>query len=118
MTQPFAMLVSIAVEAATAAALIVALGWGNAVRAAASAALGTVLTHWFAWHWSPVLMTAIGAVPGFIAAEAAVTIVEAVVYRLVVPLGFGRALVLSLAANGSSAALGVLLAALKILPPA
>ena len=60
MSQPLAMLLSIAIEAAVAAALISALRWGSAARAAAAATVGTLLTHWFAWHWSLPLMAAIG----------------------------------------------------------
>jgi len=118
MSQLVAMLLSIGIEAAIASALIAALAWGSAVRAAAAAAFGTLLTHWFAWHWSPPLMAAVGGIPGFIAAEAGVTLVEAGVYRFLVPVGVGRALVLSLAANGSSAAAGVILAAFNLLAPA
>jgi hypothetical protein len=118
MSQLVAMLLSIGIEAAIAWVLIAALGWGSAARAAAAAALGTLLTHWFAWHWSPPLMAAIGHVPGFVATEAGVTLVEAGVYRFVVPVDVGRALVLSLAANGGSAAVGVILAAFNVLAPA
>ena len=115
MSQPLAMLLSIAIEAAIASALIRVLGWGSAARAAASATLGTILTHWFAWHWSPSVMAAIGDIPGFVAVEAGVTVVEAGVYRFLVPVGLGRALMLSLAANGGSAAVGVILAAFNLL---
>lgn len=118
MSQPLAMLLSIAIEAAVAAALIGALRWGNAGRAAAAAAVGTLLTHWFAWHRSPPVMAVIGDVPGFVAVEACVTLVEAGVYRFLVPVSLGRALVLSLAANGSSAAVGIVLAAFNLLAPA
>ena len=107
MSQPLAMLLSIGIEAPIAAALIRALGWGSAARAAAAAALGTLLTHWFAWNWSQPLMAAIGDTPGFLAVEAGVTVVEAVVYRFLVPVNVGRALALSLAANGGSAAIGI-----------
>jgi hypothetical protein len=117
MSQPLAMLLSIGIEAAIASALIRVLGWGSAARAAAAAALGTLLTHWFAWHWSPPLMAAIGDIPGFIAVEAGVTVVEAGVYRFLVPIGLGRALALSLAANSGSAAAGVVLAAFNLLAP-
>jgi hypothetical protein len=117
MSQWLAMLASIAIEAAVAAALISALHWGSAARAAAAATLGTLLTHWFAWNWSPLVMAAIGDVPGFAATEAAVTVVEAGVYRYIIPISFGRALVLSLAANGSSAAVGVVIAAFNLLAP-
>jgi hypothetical protein len=112
------MLLSIGIEAAIAAALIRALGWGRAARAAAAATLGTMLTHWFAWHGSPPLMATIGDIPGFVAVEAGVTVVEAGVYRFLVPVDYGRALVLSLAANGGSAAIGIVLAAFNLLAPA
>jgi hypothetical protein len=111
------MLLSIAIEAAVAAVLISALCWGSAARAAAAATVGTLLTHWFAWHWSSPLMTAIGDIPGFIAVEACVTMVEAGVYRFLVPVNLVRALVLSLAANGSSAVVGLVLAAFNLVAP-
>jgi hypothetical protein len=56
----------------------------------------------------------IGEIPGFIAVEACVTLVESGLYRFLVPVSFGRALVLSLAANGSSAAVGIVLAAFNL----
>jgi len=117
LSQPLAMLLSIAVEAAIAAAWIRVLGWGSALRAAVAATLGTMLTHWFAWHGAPIAMAAIGDAKGFVAVEAAVTIIEAAVYWYVVPLSPLRALVTSLAANGGSAAVGVVLAAFNVLAP-
>jgi hypothetical protein len=45
-------------------------------------------------------------------------LVEAVVYRFLVPVGLGRALILSLVANGCSAGTGILLATFNLLPPA
>lgn len=76
MSQPLAMLLSIAIEAAVATALISALRWGSAARAAAAATVGTLLTHWFGWHWSLPLMAVIGDAPGFVAVEACVTLFE------------------------------------------
>jgi hypothetical protein len=118
MSQWQAMLASIVIEAVVAAALITALAWGHAARAAAAATLGTLITHWFAWHSAPPLMAAIGNIPGFVAIETGVTLVEAVVYRFLVPVGLGRALILSLVANGCSAGTGILLATFNLLPPA
>ena len=109
MPQWLAMLLSMGIEAVVAAALISALGWGSAARAAAAAVLGTLLTHWLAWNSAPWVMAAVGDVPGFLGVEAAVTLVEAVVYRFLVPAPAGRALVLSLAANGISSGVGVVL---------
>jgi hypothetical protein len=111
MSQWLAMLVSMAIEAVVAAALIAALRWGSPARAALSAVLGTLLTHWLAWNCAPAVIAAIGVVPGFLAVEAAVTLVEAGVYRFLVPTPVGRALTLSLAANGVSSGTGVVLAA-------
>jgi hypothetical protein len=87
-------------------------------RAAAAATLGTLITHWFAWNSAPPLMAAIGDIPGFVAIETVVTLIEAVVYRFLVPVGVGRALILSLTANGCSAGTGILLATFTLLPPA
>jgi hypothetical protein len=117
MSQPAAMMLSIAIEAIVAAGLIAVLRWGSPARAALSATIGTLLTHWFAWHLAPPVMAAIGVIPGFIAIESCVTLVEAVVYFFLVPVNSLRALLLSLAANGSSAAAGVVLAALNLLAP-
>jgi hypothetical protein len=117
MTQWQAMLASIVAEATVAAALVATLAWGRAARAAAAATLGTLITHWFAWNSAPPLMAAIGDIPGFVAIETGVTLVEAVVYRFLVPVDLGRALVLSLAANGCSAGAGLLLGAFNLLPP-
>ena len=117
LSQPLAMLLSIAVECVIAAAFVRVLGWGRAWRGAAAAALGTLLTHWLAWHGAPAAMAAIGDIEGFVAVEAGVTIVEAVVYRYVVPVSPLRALIISLAANGASAGVGVLLAAFNLLAP-
>ncbi len=63
-------------------------------------------------------MAVIGDAPGFVAVEACVTLVESGVYQFLVPVSLGRALVLSLAANGSSAAVGIVLAAFNLLAPA
>ncbi len=111
------MVLSIAIEAVVAAALIALLRWGNPARAALSATLGTLLTHWFAWHAAPPVMASIGVVTGFFVIEAGVTLVEATVYRVLVPVNPVRALLLSLAANGSSAAIGAALAAFNLLAP-
>jgi hypothetical protein len=117
MSQPAAMMLSIAIEAIVAARLIAALHWGRPARAALSATIGTLLTHWFAWHSAPPVMAAIGVIPGFVAVESCVTVAEAAVYFLLVPVSSLRALLLSLAANGSSAAAGVVLAAFNLLAP-
>jgi hypothetical protein len=117
MSQPAAMVLSIAIEAAVAAALIALLRWGSPARAALSATLGTLLTHWFAWHAAPPVMESIGVIPGFFVIETGVTLVEAAVYLVLVPVNPGRAFLLSLAANGSSAAVGAVLAAFNLLAP-
>lgn len=117
MAQWQAMLASIVIEAVVAAALITVLAWGRAARAAAAATLGTLITHWFAWNWAPPLMAAIGDTPGFVAIETGVVLVEAMVYRFLVPVDRGRALVLSFAANSCSAGAGILLATFNLPAP-
>lgn len=114
MTQVSALLVSIAIEAAVAAAAIRVLRWGRSSRAALAAALGTLLTHWIAWQVVPTAMNIIGTMPGFLAVELVVTAVEAVVYLFIVPLSAVRAIVMSLIANGSSAVAGIILTALSL----
>lgn len=115
MPQWLAMLLSMGIEAIVAAMAVAALGWGSAARAAAAAVLGTLLTHWFAWNSAPGVMAAVGDVPGFLVVEAAVTLVEAGVYRVLLPTPVGRALVLSLAANGISSGVGAVLYAFNLL---
>lgn len=114
MKQVSALLLSIAIEAAVAAAAVRVLRWGKSSRAALAAALGTLLTHWVAWQVVPTAMNTIGNTPGFLAVELVVTAVEAAVYFAVVPLSAGRAIVISLIANGSSAVAGVILTALNL----
>jgi hypothetical protein len=63
-------------------------------------------------------MAALGDTAGFLIVETGVFVAEAAVYRFLVPASWGRALVLSFAANASSAAAGVVLSAFNLLGPA
>lgn len=102
MPQALAMLASIAIEGAVAFALVRGLRWGSGPRAALAAAAGTLVTHFFAWTLVLRLVDWLGY--GFTVAivESGVILVESVPYRSIVPLGWRRALLASLVANGAS----------------
>ncbi len=114
MTQPLALLLSIISESIAAWVLVGACGWGSAWRAGLAAVLGTLVTHWAAW-WSIIGLTGmIGYAPAVAAVESFVVLVEAIAYSLIVPLPSGRALLVSLVANGASTALALALYALGL----
>lgn len=112
MTEFEASLLSIAVEAPVAALtarLALRTSWWTAALAAIAAAGGTLLTHPFAWDGARALMRSIPW--GLMAAivETAVTLVEAVAYVAVARVRPLAALGLSVAANGASFGVGLLL---------
>jgi hypothetical protein len=116
MTQPLALLLSVVVECISAFVLVGARDWGNPLRAALAAAVGTVATHWAAW-WSIVWLTEtidIDYAPAVAAVESVVVLVEAIGYRLIVPLPSSQALLASFVANGASTASGLALYALNL----
>jgi hypothetical protein len=116
MTQSLALLLSIVVEAISAYALIGACGWGSPLRAGLAAALGTLTTHWGAWSsiiWL-IETNEIDYAPAVAAVESAVVLVEAIGYRLIVPLPLSQALLASFIANGASTASGLVLYALNL----
>ena len=108
MSQVTAMLASIVIEAAVALLLMAALRWPGALRAAAAAALATLLSHPFAWVGAKALIGPLGYAPAVIAVEAMVIVLESTVYRWLVPLPWRRALLVSAAANLASTACGLL----------
>ena len=97
-----------------ASILVMALRWGSGVRAACAAVLATLATHWPAWWCMLHVMEPLGYVTAFVVIEAAVVLVESIVYVVLVPLPNGRALMTSLIANSSSAGLGLALYALDL----
>jgi hypothetical protein len=114
MSQPFALLLSILIEASVASAVVAALRWGSGIRAALAAALGTLATHWPAWQAIAHLDGMVGYLPAVLVVETAVVLVESVVYRMLVPLPGRRALSISLVANGASVVVGLALYAFKL----
>jgi hypothetical protein len=114
MTQFVALLLSILIEAAVAAALVAALRWGNGFRAATAAIIGTLATHWLAWWAAPPLEALFGYAAAAAAAETMVVLAESVVYLFVASLPYRRALATSLVANAASFGLGLALYALNL----
>lgn len=109
MTEIDALLLSVAVEAPAAALLIRIMRWGTAWRAALAATLATLGTHWLAWRGILWLLPWFDYAAAVLLVEAGVVAMEAVAYRLIVPLGLRRALVMSLAANAASTVIGLML---------
>jgi hypothetical protein len=108
MTQIEAMLLSMASEAIVAAAVASTwrLRWW---RAAAAAVVGTALTHWLLWQVFADVADATGYWTALAACEAAVVLVEAVVYRLALRCRWTTAVLVSLAANAASTLLGLII---------
>jgi hypothetical protein len=107
MSQIQALILSIAVEAVIAFALVRGLRWGRGLLAALAATLGTLFTHPVVWTIVPPLETPLGYATAVVLAETGVVLAESVAYRLIVPLAWPRALVASLIANGGSVAAGL-----------
>jgi hypothetical protein len=114
MTETVALLLSIVIEAAVAAALVSALRWGSPARAAIAASLATFVTHWFAWHGVPWLEAPLGYRTAVLLVESAVVVFESLAYVAIVPLPPRRAFVTSLVANAASTASGLTLYALNL----
>jgi hypothetical protein len=114
MTELQALLLSIVIEAAVAAALVGALRWGSPLRAAFAASLATLMTHWFAWHGVLWLEAPLGYRAAVLIVESAVVVCESFVYLAIVPLPPRRAFIASLIANAASTAAGLTLYALDL----
>jgi hypothetical protein len=112
MSQTTALVLSIAIEAVIAFALVRGLSWGSGLHAAAAAAVGTLVTHPFAWHGISRLEGVIGYGSAVAVVETGVVLAESIAYRLIVPLAWRRALIASLIANAASTAAGLLYYAL------
>lgn len=112
MTQTAALVLSIAIEAALAFAMIRGLGWGDGLNAALAASLGTLITHPVVWYAVPRLSAPLGYAGAVALVETGVVLAESVPYRLIVPLPWRRALPASLVANAASTAAGLLYYAL------
>lgn len=107
-----ALLASLGIEAATAAFLAAATGWGRPGRAALAAILATLATQPLAWAWVLDRAEPDTYLTVVLEVEAAVIVVESLAYRLLVSRSASRCLVLSAVANAASAGLGFLGAAL------
>jgi hypothetical protein len=80
-------------------------GW----RRIAAVALPSCLTHGPAWHGLQVFAGP-DPLPVWIAIEVVVLVIEALLIAVLAPVPLSRASVVSIAANGTSAAIGLLLA--------
>lgn len=109
MTEVDALLLSVAIEASAAAFLAWITRWGTPWRAALAATLATLGTHWLAWRSILWLLPWLDYPASVVLVEAGVVATEAIAYRLIMPLGLRRALVMSLAANAASTGLGLML---------
>jgi hypothetical protein len=111
MSQWAAYLLSFASEALAAGLLAFAV-WRNsrlAAVAAFAAVVGTALTHPIVWPSALWLYGEIGYWPGFIAVEAFAILGEWPVYRWLTRTSWFWSFLLSLAANGVSLSLGLIL---------
>jgi hypothetical protein len=109
-TQPEAMLLSIAIEAP----IVLALGRASSrdeptVRLLMVAIGATLVTHPFAWYGVPALGPALGAWPAFGVVELAVAVVESVFYAQIAGLGWRWGLAAGFVSNSVSAGYGVLI---------
>ena len=108
MDQVTALMISIAVEAAVAAGLLILSGWGKPPHGVAVAALATLVTHPVVWWIFPEIEFRSDYWTAFALVEALVVIAESGGYRLIVS-DWPRALGLSFAANAASAGVGMLI---------
>lgn len=108
MDQPSALAASILVEGATVALLLASLGRRKVLRGMALAAVSTLVTHPAAWWSIQALEPAAGYGLAVSAVEASVCLVEALAYRLFLPLPWAAAVLLSVGANGASTLTGLL----------
>ena len=111
MTEPEALLISIAVEAPVAWLLARGLRWPGRgpVHVALAIVLATAATHPQLWAGALALYPHLGHVPTAVLAEAVVVVVEAAVVAWAAALDGPRALAVSLVANAASVAVGMLL---------
>jgi hypothetical protein len=106
MEQIAAMILSMASEAPAAALLGLAAGRRVSILAAASAVLGTLMTHPIVWYGALRLYEVVEYWPAFAIVEAYAILCETIVYQVFTGLSWPRAFALSFAANWASIALG------------
>jgi hypothetical protein len=107
LTQTLALLLSIAVEAPVATAVVAFVGLGRPSRAALAAVVATLLTHGFAWRGILLASESFDWATTVIAAEVLVILVEAVVYRSLADLSVGGSMATSCVANAASTLFGI-----------
>ena len=106
-----AMLLSVAIEAPIAYALVAVTGWScrGPLNAAIAISLATAVTHPQLWAGALWLYPRMGFWPTVVCAEALVVAVEAAIIIWTTGLSARRALAVSAAANGASTLVGVAL---------
>lgn len=107
MTQAVALLLTLLIETAVVIGLAVGARWRPLPRWIACAVCASLITHPFAW-WAHGMLP-LPLWPRALLIEAAVVLVEAALYRALVPAPLPRALAVALIANGASFGIGVLL---------
>jgi|SRR5271170_1103670 len=108
MTQVQALILSIAIEAVIAFALVRGLRWGSGTGAALAATVGTLGTHPLVWQAVPRLEARLGYGLALALIESGVVLAEGVAYRVIVPLTWRQAFAASMVANAASTATGLL----------
>lgn len=114
MTQAFALILSIAIEASVAALVARRAKWRAPALAALAATLGTLATHGLVWRGVEDGADIIGYWPALALAEASAVVVESLFYRLLAAPNMQQALMVSAVANIASSGFGLLLDALDV----
>ncbi len=108
-----ARLLSIAIEAPLAAAIVLAARWparDGWLAAAGVAAIGTLASHPLAWDAFFPLWERHGYWPAVAVVELGVIAFEGLLYRWILAQGWRRALILTGLCNGASVAVGLAIA--------
>jgi hypothetical protein len=111
LTEPLALVISVAIEAPIAYAIVAATKWPGRgpLHAAAAAAVATAVTHPQLWFNAvPWLSDRVGYWPSVAVGEIAVVLVEGALITWMAQLKLQRAMLVSLVANAASFAAGVL----------
>jgi hypothetical protein len=110
-TEIEALLLSAAIEGAVAFLLVSIARWScrDPIHVALASVLATAVTHPQFWAATLWLAPRLGYWPAVLSGESVVVLVEAAIIAWAAKLTPGSALVTSVAANGSSAAIGILL---------
>ncbi len=111
LTEPLALVISIAIEAPIAYAIVRYANWRSRgpLHAATASAVATAVTHpqlWF--NFVPALADGLGYWPTVALGEALVIVVEGMLIAWMAQLKLQRAMLVSLVANAASFAAGVI----------